>query len=134
MTTVGSASARFREARARTFKLLLTSGPDGNEVLLALVAAVLRPKVPIAKVTVLNPEATCQTNGESDLIAWQMLYASGVNTPTLQLPGAVSLDLHKGDQRALQMHLLNASKHAVTGTASLFVTEWPAGRSRPRRR
>ena len=38
------------------FKLLLTSGPDSHEVLLALLTAVLRPRSPFAKVTVLNPE------------------------------------------------------------------------------
>ena len=38
------------------FKLLLTSGPDSHEVLIALLTAVLRPRKPFAKVTVRNPE------------------------------------------------------------------------------
>jgi predicted transposase/invertase (TIGR01784 family) len=38
------------------FKLLLTSGPDSHEVLVALLTAVLRPRKPFAKVTVRNPE------------------------------------------------------------------------------
>ena len=38
------------------FKLLLTTGAEGHEVLVALLTAVLRPKKPFAKVTVRNPE------------------------------------------------------------------------------
>ncbi len=38
------------------FKLLLTSGPESNEVLVALLTAVLRPQKPFAKVVVRNPE------------------------------------------------------------------------------
>ncbi|MEI8257779.1 MAG: hypothetical protein WCJ30_19045 [Deltaproteobacteria bacterium] len=38
------------------FKLLLTSGPDSHDVLVALLTAVLRPTVPFAKVEVRNPE------------------------------------------------------------------------------
>ena len=38
------------------FKLIFTSGPDSHEALRALLTAVLRPRSPFAKLTVLNPE------------------------------------------------------------------------------
>ncbi len=51
------------------FKLLLTTGPDSEELLCALLTAVLRPKSPIATVTVLNPEIP----GEDVLKRWVVL-------------------------------------------------------------
>ncbi|MBI2378379.1 MAG: Rpn family recombination-promoting nuclease/putative transposase, partial [Deltaproteobacteria bacterium] len=42
------------------FKLLLTSAPESNEVLIALLTAILKPKVPIDVVDVLNPEVPKQ--------------------------------------------------------------------------
>ncbi len=38
------------------FKLLLTSGPDSHEVLVALLTAVLRPRVAFKTVVVKNAE------------------------------------------------------------------------------
>ena len=46
------------------FKLLLTSGPDSHDVLVALLTAVLRPTVPFAKVEVRNPELDRERVGE----------------------------------------------------------------------
>ncbi len=61
----GRACWAFRVSARRTldptldvvFKLLFTSGPDSHDVLIALLTAVLRPRSPFAKVTVLNPES-----------------------------------------------------------------------------
>jgi len=69
----------------------------------------------------------CGSNLEFDVASWQLLFASGVGSPTLSMPEGVALILHAGDQLVLQMHLLNASPGQVTGTASLDIATYPPG-------
>jgi hypothetical protein len=52
---------------------------------------------------------------------WNMIFASGVNSPSLTMPDGVAFHLAKGDQLVFQMHLLNAEADAVTSKASLDV-------------
>jgi len=59
---------------------------------------------------------------------WQMLFASGVNSPTLAMPDGVAFHLSKGDQIVFQMHLLNASADAVTSKASLDIVALDAAK------
>ena len=68
----------------------------------------------------------CAGNAEFDPLSWQMLFASGVNSPTLTMPEGTAMVLRAGDQIVLQMHLLNASTRAITALAALDVHTRPA--------
>ncbi|MGZ7022996.1 MAG: monooxygenase [Ilumatobacteraceae bacterium] len=52
---------------------------------------------------------------------WNMLFASGVNSPSLTMPDGVAFHVNKGDQMVFQMHLLNATPDTITSKASLDV-------------
>lgn len=63
----------------------------------------------------------CTDKVEFDVIAWRMLFASGVGSPSLSTPDGVALVVHAGDQLVFQMHLLNASPKAVQSAASIDI-------------
>jgi hypothetical protein len=53
-------------------------------------------------------------------------WASGVNTPALELPEGVGLLAAQGRQLRMSLHLFNASDHEISGTSGLEVQELPA--------
>jgi hypothetical protein len=73
----------------------------------------------------------CGTNIEFDVISWKLLFASGVNSPTLTIPDGAALHIPAGSQIVMQMHLLNASKSPVMSHASISVLPLAPGGPTP---
>jgi hypothetical protein len=71
-------------------------------------------------------QMTCDRNTEFDVVNWQLLFASGVGSPSLTMPDGVAISVHAGDQIVLQMHLLNASNNNVNSTATVQVVPMDA--------
>jgi Copper type II ascorbate-dependent monooxygenase, C-terminal domain len=76
-------------------------------------------------------QADCSGAGEFDVLHWKMLFASGVNSPSLTVPDGAALKISAGQQLVFQMHLLNATQAAVTSSASIDVRTLPAGAPAP---
>jgi hypothetical protein len=52
---------------------------------------------------------------------WQPLFASGINSPELDMPEGVALKISAGQQIVLQLHLFNATTSDIKNTASVDV-------------
>jgi hypothetical protein len=70
-----------------------------------------------------NPDGLteCASKAEFDVFKWKMLFASGVNSPSLAIPDGAALKIAAGQQVVFQMHLLNATQAAVNSGASIEV-------------
>jgi hypothetical protein len=73
----------------------------------------------------------CSSGIELNVIKWKMLFASGVNSPSLTMPDGVALHIAAGQQIVFQMHLLNATQSAVNSNASIDIRTVPAGAPAP---
>jgi hypothetical protein len=73
----------------------------------------------------------CANGIELNVIKWKMLFASGVNSPSLTMPDGVALHIAAGQQIVFQMHLLNATQSAVNSNASIDIRTLPDGAPAP---
>jgi hypothetical protein len=68
-----------------------------------------------------NPDGTTQCNAAA-VANTKNLYASGINSPALQMPDKVALKITAGQQIQLNLHLLNASTTTpIDATAAIDV-------------
>jgi hypothetical protein len=67
------------------------------------------------------------SGGEFDVFSWKLLFASGVNSPSLKIPDGAALKIAAGEQIVLQMHLLNASQATINSSAAIDIKTLPAG-------
>jgi hypothetical protein len=74
-----------------------------------------------------NPQ---HADGEYDCSAGaldaEMLFASGVGTDDLAFPADVAFKLTGGQHLSLNLHLFDATDHALTGTTTIYVKALPA--------
>jgi hypothetical protein len=63
----------------------------------------------------------CGSGVEFDPLRWKMIFASGVNSPSLTVPDGAAFKVKAGEQLVFQMHLLNATQSAVNSSASIDV-------------
>ncbi len=54
-------------------------------------------------------------------LGMQMLYASGVGTSPLDFPAGVGIKIAAGTQIHLNLHLFNATDHAISGESAIWV-------------
>jgi len=52
---------------------------------------------------------------------WTDLFASGVNSPSLDMPEGVALKVPAGKQMILQLHLFNATNKEINGSSTLYI-------------
>jgi hypothetical protein len=62
-------------------------------------------------------KTTCGPIGNN----WQILFASGINSPSLRLPTGVVLKVNAGDTLVLNLHLFNATGSPISASAGLDV-------------
>jgi hypothetical protein len=74
--------------------------------------------------------STSGTDGEYDCSAgaldYQMLFASGVGTDDLAFPDGVGFKIPGGSHVNLNLHLFDATDHALTGTTTIYVKALPS--------
>jgi Copper type II ascorbate-dependent monooxygenase, C-terminal domain len=74
---------------------------------------------------VLSIESNVQPDGVADCgsfaSSWQTLFASGENSPELDLPSDVALKIAAGQQIVLDLHLLNATQGSISATGAVDV-------------
>src|SRR2546428_238238 len=63
--------------------------------------------------------SNCNVSIERD---WTVIFASGVGSPSLDMPPGVAFRIPAGSQIVLDLHLLNATTSTITGTSSIDVT------------
>jgi hypothetical protein len=56
---------------------------------------------------------------------WIDLFASGVGSPSLDMPDGVALKVPAGKQMILQLHLFNATQKEITGSSTLYIERSP---------
>jgi hypothetical protein len=75
--------------------------------------------------TVLTVSTTSKTTGEYDCNAgaldFQMLFASGLGTPELDFPDGIGMKLAGGTYINLNLHLFDATDHALSGETDIYV-------------
>jgi hypothetical protein len=75
--------------------------------------------------TVLTVSTTSKTVGEYDCNAgaldFQMLFASGLGTPQLEFPDGIGMKLAAGTYINLNLHLFDATDHALSGETDIYV-------------
>jgi hypothetical protein len=80
--------------------------------------------------TVLSISQSTQPDGDYDCSAgsldYQMLFASGVGTDDLAFPSDVGFMIPKGSKVNLNLHLFDATDHALTGTTTIYIKKLAA--------
>jgi hypothetical protein len=80
--------------------------------------------------TVLTISTTTQPDGDYDCSAgaldYQMLFASGVGTDDLAFPSDVGFLIPAGSKLNLNLHLFDATDHALSGTTTIYIKPLPA--------
>ncbi len=75
--------------------------------------------------TVLTVSTSSKTTGEYDCSAgsldFQMLFASGLGTPELRFPDGIGMKLSAGTYINLNLHLFDATDHALSGETDIYV-------------
>jgi hypothetical protein len=56
---------------------------------------------------------------------WIDLFASGVGSPSLDMPDGVALKVPAGKQMILQLHLFNATQNEIQGSSTLYIEKSP---------
>jgi hypothetical protein len=68
-----------------------------------------------------NPPADGETNCPVLNTNWIDLFASGVNSPSLDMPDGVALKVPAGKQMILQLHLFNATQNEIRNSSTLYI-------------
>lgn len=80
--------------------------------------------------TVLTVSTSSNKVGEYDCSAgaldYQMLFASGLGTDDLLFPDGVGIKLTKGTYINLNLHLFDATQHALSGETAIYVKKLPS--------